>query len=307
MARESYLRGFDMLNEELMKKAKKKRAPQKFQGKVDLKKILKEKTIRKTNKEMLEAMLRTAYGQFEHELKKYFEGKSKIIDDKQTLVELFTNKKFAKSLLKVTKEQEKNSGVVFYAVSELWLTNVKAFVDNDKLLKEYLEVFAKVDKKRIKQIAEILKIKKSEALQIALASATYKGANMKSLRLRFQSFLNELYGVEGLTTKKAIKVIIVCFSGVRNKFLTYALGERTRKNEDEKENFKIVTDAILTIINRMDKDDRKDLIKFYAKRRQNNNNAPRRISLLGLDEDYHNISKTVSKLIDTGMNKEIFA
>lgn len=300
------LEKFDQLNQELSRKAK-KRKPQKFHGNVDLKRILKPKAIKKTDKDTYTAMLTAAFPAFEKELKKYFDGSAKIIDDKQTLIELMTNKKFAKCLIDAIQELEQSPKILFYAISELWLTNAKAFVNDEKLLKKYLKLYADAEKGKIKKIAEALKIKKADALQISLASTNYRGAKMKSLRLRFQGFLNQMYGLEELTEKKVKKAIKLCFKGCENQFITYALGERPRRNDDEKENFSIVTNAILSILEDMDKDDRKNLLKFYAKRRVGNTNAPKRLNLCAISkEEYRGITKTIDKLIDTGMSKDAF-
>lgn len=293
------------LNYELTK-APKKRAKNQFKGNVDIKRLLKEKTIENTNKDMYAQMLSAGFRAFEKELSKYFDGKSKIIEDQQDLVELFTNKKFSKALCRVLKEQGKGEGkIVYYAVSELWLSNIELFVEDSKLMSRYLKAFAESEKSTIKKVADLLDLNKNKtlALQLVLSSISYKQSNFKSMKSRYTAFLNQLYNMEELSKKKIVKVINLCFDQKKLGLVSFALGERPKKSE----NYDIVTDAILTILNSNEKDKIKETIKRLANRKKNNNNLSIRCDLTALDEkEYKHIVRVVDKLISTGMKEEYF-
>ena len=306
------LKNLDDLNRALSQPQKKK-MKRRYEGKVDLKNLLKSKTLKKISKERLEIMLEAAYPQLQRELKKYFEGNSKIIDDKQTLTEIFTNKKFAKSLCKIIDENEINDNLVFYAISELWISGSKAFSKDEKLAERYLKSFSKREKKKIKKVAEILDIKKSQALQIVLSTLHYKGAKIKTMKDRYKTFFTLIYSTaagntngeekHNFTSKQLSKVINILFKDCKLQFYSFALGERERKNDKA---FDAMTKSILNGIDNLPKDTRKELLKNYAKRRKKNNSMNRRVSLLAVANDYPNMNKTIKKLIDTGMNKELF-
>lgn len=289
-----------------------KRVKKAFQGKVDIKQLLKHKTLKKIDEDNLTLQLEAALPQLERELKKYFDGNSKIIDDEQTLTEIFTNKKFSKAICKILDENEDvDNKVIFYVISELWISNNKAFSQNKKLVTRYLKAFSKVEKKRIKKVSKILDISKNDAIHFVLGTLHYKGAKFKTMKKRFQTFLTLSYqtkmgddGETPITTKQITKLIDLLFKDCKTQFYNYALGERERNNNPS---FDVVTKAVLRGIEKMDRDKIKDLLKNFAKRRLKNKNMNRRVSLLSLNSnDYPNICKVVKKLISTGMGKDLF-
>ncbi|MEI2419277.1 hypothetical protein V6O07_03315, partial [Arthrospira platensis SPKY2] len=79
------------------------------------------------------------------------------------------------------------------------------------------------------------------------------------------------------------------------------------KTSEEKEVYSIVTNITLNFIKKMDKDDRKVLLKKYARMREGNANVKRRVNLYsGLADDYKAITKTIDRLINNGFRRELF-
>ena len=301
-------KNLNKLNKELSKPQKRKSTRKLGNQNIDLKKLLKSKTLKKIDKDELVSVLEAGgYNAFLREIKKYFEGNSKVIDDKSTLVEIITNKKLSKALFELLYENDniesQSNKILFYAISELWLSKTKAFINNEKIIKRYLKLYSKFESKKIKAVKKLLDVEKKKALQICLVAVHYKGAKLKSLRSRFSQLLQEIYGISGITPKKVNKLINICFKDCDKMFISFALAER-KKNDPA---FEIVTTAILNRIEDMDKEERKELIKNFAKRKIKNPNMSSRTSLLNLDkEKYKGIVKTVNKLTYNGLNKTLF-
>ena len=286
----------------------KRRKNRKNVKKVDIKVLLKGKTIRKTKTEKYTALLDASFPEFEKEVVKYYQGKSKIIDDKQTLVELLTEKRFAKPLINVLMERETLSQPVYFAISELYVNDTKAFINEVKLVKNYLKVFTHFHKKKIKKLKNKLGISKMEALHLLLCSYSYKGVKLKAMRKRYMNFCKTIYELDELSVAKVIDAIKMCFPKNTYQFIAYALGERNRnENGNGNPNFSIMTEAILKLLEKMDNSDRKDILKSFAKNRQKNPNYKIRVNLYTIDESkYKKVIKTVDKLVYTGLDKELF-
>ena len=83
--------------------------------------------------------------------------------------------------------------------------------------------------------------------------------------------------------------------------------KRNLNTPEQKEVYSLVTNIVLRFIEKMDNDNRRELLKKYAKYRENSINIKRRVNLYNLnDDDYGKILKTVHKLIRHGYRKEIF-
>ena len=115
-----------------------------------------------------------------------------------------------------------------------------------------------------------------------------------------------VYGLNDLTEKKVKKAIKACYGKNPAFIIGIALNEKFKKDN---ENFGIVTNSILSILEKMDKEDRNEILKKYAKRRRDKGcQCSRRLNLLSINEDdYKNINKSVAKLIRNGFNKEVFS
>ena len=305
---------FEELNKQIEKQNEKKRRKknQKHRKPVDMKTLLKNKTIRNNKGEKYEDMLAASYTNFEKELRKSFQGNSKILEDSQDRAELFTNKRFCKAICHVAKDLYEEGGksayprFTMFEISELYITNNKLFAEEEKVCEAYVKLFGKCNKKQIKKLSSEMKIKKMEALALLLSTTSYKDARMKAMIPKFKKFLGLLYDMEDLTEKKVIKAISACFPNKKSQFISFALSERNKSKENK--NFNVVTNAILSILNKMDSDDRKAIIKSYAKNRKAKPNSGRRINLYSIsEEEYKNVARTVERLIDTGMDKELFA
>lgn len=299
------------LNYELTKKPKQK-SKKSFGNmnntNVDLKKLLKEKTINKTSKETYYNMLYGSFNVFRKELYKFFTDKSKF--DKEDLVEVFANSKFSKILCNILKDLDQTDNkraadIIYFTIAEFWLSNIKIFVNDEKLMSRYLQVFAKYEKDKIKKVTKILEVKdKTLALQLVLSSLSFKQATIKQMKSRYTAFLNMIYNLDELSSKQIEKIIKICFGNRSLGIVSFALCERKKNTE----NFDAVTEALLNILNKQDKDKVKETIKRVANRKRKNPNTSLRVNLLSLDEDeYGKITRTVDKLIDTGMNKQYFS
>lgn len=299
----SIMKELSKLEEVKKDKNKKKRT---FKGKVELRFLLKSKTINKTKEETYKDMLSVSLRQFEGELKAYYNGKSKIIDDRQTLTELLTNKKFSKALCTVLKEQDELNKVIFFAIADLYASDNKAFVSDQKLVKRYLKVFSKFNEKKIKKLAKGLDIQKMEALHLLIFGHSFKEAKMKIMRRRYQGFLESLYNINDLDAKKATYALNTCFPNRNYQLISYALGERNKTTAEGNNNFNVVTTAILKMLEKTNKDDRKDILKAFAKNRGKNPNYKIRVNLISIDGKYEGIRQTVKRLTDTGISKELF-
>lgn len=299
----SIMKELSKLEEVKKDKNKKKRT---FKGKVELRFLLKSKTINKTKEETYKDMLSVSLRQFEGELKAYYNGKSKIIDDRQTLTELLTNKKFSKALCTVLKEQDELNKVIFFAIADLYASDNKAFVSDQKLVKRYLKVFSKFNEKKIKKLAKGLDIQKMEALHLLIFGHSFKEAKMKIMRRRYQGFLESLYNINDLDVKKATYALNTCFPNRNYQLISYALGERNKTTAEGNNNFNVVTTAILKMLEKTNKDDRKDILKAFAKNRGKNPNYKIRVNLISIDGKYEGIRQTVKRLTDTGISKELF-
>lgn len=305
-----------MSNLSILGKSQKKKVQPKRRGNyqggqhIDLKRVLKSKTINKMKKEEYTDLLCAAMPLFEKELKRFYDGNSKVIRDKQTLTELFTNKKFGKALCVAMEQQETMPKIVFFTIADLWISGVKAFnsESNEKLVRKYLKTFKEFNSKDLSKLAKILKIDKNVALSLLLTAVTVKGAKFRLMKNRYRAFLDTLYKIEGLSEKKAAKAMKFCFPSNLYQLLSYALSDAPKNTT---ENFNIVTNAVLSIIEDLGKEERKNVLKAYANNRKkmqsNGGNRRTRINLLSIsEEEYKGITKTVSKLIDTGMDKELF-
>ena len=299
----SIMKELSKLEEVKKDKSRKKRT---FNKKVELKFLLKSKTINKTKEETYTDMLAVSLQRFEGELKAYYNGKAKIIDDRQTLTELLTNKKFSKALCTVLKEQNELNKVIFFAIADLYASDNKAFVSDQKLVKRYLKVFSKFNEKKIKKLAKALDIQKMEALHLLIFGHSFKEAKMKIMRRRYQGFLESLYNITDLDAKKATYALTTCFPQRNFQLISYALGERNKTTAEGNDNFNVVTSAILKMLEKTNKDDRKDILKAFARNRGKNPNYKIRVNLMSIDSKYEGISRTVKRLIDTGISRELF-
>lgn len=303
------------MTETLIKPKKEKKKLNRKGRQIPMKELLKPKNIKRAKKgdrqDQFVNDLLVNFPSFEKELKKFYggaDGKSKVFDDREDVVDMFTNKTFAKCLLRVLKEIKETDDipyVVLYAIGDMYVNSDKAFAEDEKLSRKYFKVFDHYNNKRIKKLAKKMEIKPSRSMTLFLAANTFKGLRQKFAFRRAFAFLGLLYGMEDLTEKKVKLALESCY-GKRITFILKAILNEAPKGE-KSEVFSLVTNAALNIMNKMDKDDLKELLKEYAKRRKNNPKAPRRLALLKINEDdYKNIHKTIEKLIRAGFNKEIF-
>jgi hypothetical protein len=292
---------------------KEKKPKKKLIGKgrrVQMKDMLRFKAIRKYKKDALIEDLIVNFPAFERELKKFYGGenpKHALLSDREDIVELLTNGKFSKALIKAMKEISETDyvpAVTLFAVGDMYVNGDEAFSDDEGLIKSYMKVFDKFFGGKIKKLAKAAKISKPDALALLLTSLTFKDVRNKYVFRRSFTFLNLIYGMEELTEKKVKLILEKCYGKRMYMILSAILNESPKKNE---ENFSIVTNAALSILNKMDREDLKELLKNYAKRRRQNGKAPRRISLMDINaEDYRNIHRAIEKLTRTGFAKELF-
>lgn len=275
-----------------------------FSGrKTDIKKLVKTKTINKTPKEQYIDLLGSNIDAFQNEIKKFYMGKSKVFEDRAELVDLFTNKKFAKYLCAAIEEANNTPYPIFFVIGDMLVNEDTAFVEDEKLCKRYFKLFNEFEEEKIKKVAKAFGCKKSVALGLLLTVTSYKDCRMKFMVKRYLAFLDGLYAIEGLTEKKVIKGLKTCFGKRIQYFLSVALTEKPQNNET----FSIVTNAILAIINKMDTSDAKELLRDYSKKRAKYPNGKRRLNFFTINQDdYKTIFKVINRLIDTGFNKETF-
>jgi hypothetical protein len=290
-----------------------KREKRSFKGgkgrQIPMKELLKSKRIKKYDKAELVEDIISNLPAFEKELKKTYGGeggKHRVLEDREDIVDLLTNKKFAKALVKALKEVAETDHipyVVFFAIGDMYVNGDEAFAEDEDLVKAYMKAFDKFFSGKIKKLAKKLKVKRTDALSLILTSISFKDVKAKFIFKRGFTFLNLLYGMEDLDEKKVKTALDACYGKRKNLILTTILNESPKKSE----NFSIVTNAALSILNKMDRDDLKELLKRYAKRRKQNPKSSRRIALAEINEsDYKNINRVIDKLIKTGWNKELF-
>lgn len=277
---------------------------------VDLKKFLKAKTIKNAKKDQYIADLDANLEALEREIRRFYtgKGKSKLFKSQADIVELFTHHKFHKYLCKVLKERAKEKDTeipygILFAISEMYVNNVKAFVKDEELSARYMKAFNAFYDSKIKKLAKKMKIQKVEALSLYLCSISFKDVKYRTLFRRLETFFKSLANIDNLDEKKVKIAIKKCYGKRIGFVLSGALFEKPQSTES----FSIITNAILSIMENMDKDDLKDTLKRYAKRRRNEPKIARRLDLTKIDdEDYKQIHKVISKLEDLGFKHELF-
>lgn len=279
-------------------------------NKIPLKKLIKNKTLRKMDEDFLEDQLYKNMYELGGELRKfYIKGESKVFEDREEIADMLTNRNFSKAAKNVLLESDaKGSDMLLFAISDVQL-NTGALKEDEKILKRYLKIVAKKKSGMINKLTKTLDIPSVDALLIALMTCVFYRAPRKIVRERTYSTLNLLYEtMEGkdLGKKDIKKILSTVFKDNEEDILMYILLEKPNRNA-KTEGFELVTEYVLDKIENMDSYDRKDLLKQYAKARKNNTHIRRRVSLINIDEDdYKNISKTVDKLIRNGMDEELF-
>lgn len=227
-----------------------------------------------------------------------------VFEDKQTAVDLFTNPSFVKRLKSALEEDGGATNVdeIFTFVGDLFNSRNKALQSDEKVVKAYTVMYAEyVGEKKIKKAAKEFKCKKIQILSILLAAQSYESMKHKFITNKFRGTMTEIYKLENLTKKGFLDLIREIFPKRRNMVIGYLLGERKCKLNEE--NFDVVSEAVLTILEKMDIDDRKDILKRYAKFKEKNpKTGGSRLSELG--DDYPRTTKTIERLIDTGYDKE---
>lgn len=285
--------------------------------------LLKSKTIKK-NKKNYDELLTDGFESLARELHKVYNDKNCKLD-RETIYDAFETKVVAKAFIEVCEnymeEDLEIPSVYMYMISDFYLSKVKT-VRESKHFKGMLKMYKKVNKKKIKTIAEELKkcgVNKKQAqlsaLHVCLISQSFEGD--KRSKNRVYMFMNELYKAfndgEKIKEKSIAKIIYTCFNKRMMFFIRLALQEKANvanhlKSAEEREVHSVVTNIVLHFIEKkLDKDDRKELLKNYAKSRQNTVNIKKRVNFTSLnDDDYRNILKTIDRLIDHGYNKELF-
>lgn len=303
----------------LTSEKEKKKKGKKFTGqKVPLNKLTG-KLLKKTKKKEYTQMLGSNIQEFIGEVKKLYcakKGKkSKLFDDKEDLFEILTNKKFCKSLCSVMKEYEDTDmgipDILLVAIGDMFVEGAEGFSDKE-ISKPYLKLVDAAKSKQIKKVAKELDLKKEDqpkgkALGLVLTSISVEGMSGKNSIKRINMFLNLLTQIPELDEKKVKEIIKLCYKKKSLKFfLGIALNEKPKKDN---ENFSIITNGILKILEKMDKEERNDILKAYAKRRKEMDcKCPRRVNLLSInEEDYKGINKSVAKLMRSGYKREIFS
>lgn len=255
-------------------------------------------------------------------LGKMYNNKGKL--DKDDVIDALDNKKFFKAFMKALKElvevDEKIPEGILFMISELYLS--KTELESEEALSKLIKVFTKAKEDEIEAVTKILKkvgyekkSAKQAALKLSLITQGYKGC--RATKTRMYRFLKELYGAfdnDQRMNEKSIEKIIKIFYGKNMPYFALMVledNDSTRRNlttPEQKEVYSIVTNIVLKFIEKkLDNDSRRELIKKYAKYRENSINIKRRVNLYNLnDDDYKNILKTVHKLIRRGYRKEIF-
>lgn len=304
------------------KKHKKKGKRKHFSFFKNPEKIFKGKEIKRLYKEdMLEEELMAGMDCIGEALGKMYNNKGKL--DKDDVIDALDNKKFFKSFSKALKEMvedgEKISDGVLFMISELYLS--KTELEDDDALSKLIKIFSKAKEEEIEEVAKLFKkagyekkSAKQAALKLSLITQGYKGC--RATKTRMYRFLKELYSAfdnDEKINEKTIKKILKIYYG--KNFPYFALmvledNDSTKRNlntPEQKEVYSLVTNIVLRFIEKMDNDNRRELLKKYAKYRENSINIKRRVNLYNLnDDDYGKILKTVHKLIRHGYRKEIF-
>lgn len=303
------------------KEGKKKKKHFKAES-ISTKKLISEKKIKKTKKAEYTELLGANLKGLCEEIRKLYIGKkgSKVFDDRLDLIEVLTNDKFSKCLFKVMKEmKDSKDGIpneIIMPISDMIVNKDGIFSRGDddddmaEICKRYMKIVDMKKGKEIKKLAKELKLSKDDmpkttALALILTSFSAKNWTKNSVN-RALSFLDILYGLNDLTEKKVKKAIKACYGKNPAFIIGIALNEKYKKDN---ENFGIVTNAILSMLEKMDKEDRNEILKKYGKRRREKGcQCSRRLNLLSINEDdYKNIHKSISKFIRNGFKKEIFS
>ena len=301
----------------LTKTEDRKKKIKKYKGeRISIKKLVSEKTIKKTKKAAYLELLGSNIGTLCAELEKFYLSKkgSKVFDDREDIIEVFCNEKFCRTVCKVCKEMKDSKNgipeIIVVAISDMFVNGDKMFMEPE-ICKKYMKVVDMYKGKEIRKLAKKLDLSKDEkpktqALALILTSFRVKRLNGKISLRRALSFLGLIYDMNDVSEKTVKKILKECYGKDLSYILGIALNEKYIKDN---ENFSVVTNAILEVIEKMDRDDRNELLKKYAKRRrERNNNVPRRLNLLSInEEDYKNIHKTMNKLMKAGYKKEIFS
>ena len=288
------------------KSERKYKKGKKFSGRqVNLKTLVKSKTINKTDKNEYMDMLGSNIQNLKKEIFKYYsKGESKIFEDRSDLVDLFTNKKFVKYLCAVLEEIEDTPYEIFFVVGDMLINEDAALIDEEKICQKYFKLFNNFQGDKIKKIAKAFGCKKSDALVLLLIITKFKDARLKLMAKRYLKFLEQLYQLEELEERKVAKGLKVCFGEKLDEFISVAL---TEKPDTNNESFNVVTNAILSIINKMDMSDAKSILRDYSKKRAKYPNGKRRLNFFTINQDeYKTIFKAIDRLLDTGCRKETF-
>lgn len=286
-----------------MERSRKGRKHRKFND-ADLRRLLRGKTIRNMDKDEYAELLLSALPALCREIQKFYENNSKVFDDKQTAVDLFTNAAFVKRLKNAIEEDGGATNVdeIFTFVGDLFNSRNKALQSDEKVVKAYTVMYAEyVGEKKIKKLAKEFKCKKIQILSILLAAQSYEGMKHKYITNKFRGTMTEIYKLENLSKKGFLELIKVLFPKRRNMVIGFLLGER--KFQGNEDNFDTVSEAVLTILEKMDIDDRKDILKRYAKYKEKNPKMGG-VRLAEVGEDYPRTRKTIDRLIDTGYSKD---
>lgn len=274
-----------------------------------LKKLLKGKTIKNTDKEEYIELLADSLPLLNKELYKLGAGNSQVFEDVQGAVDILTNPLFVKRLKKAIDLVEQYDGhakldVLFSYISDLYNSRNRAFSEDEEVIGGYTKLFAKyVGEKKIKKLAKQFGCEKVTVLSILLAGQAYDGVKAKKLTQKFRGVLNEVYKIKNLDKNMFREIIKLVFPRKRNMLLQYLMSEKPPVKGYEK-NYNIVTNAMLSMLEKMDQDDRKDLIKAHAKAKiKNPKLCGYRLSKL---DNYPGTKKTVERLIATGFDKSLF-
>lgn len=279
---------------------------------VKIKELVKNKNIKKVPKDVYIACLLASMRDFEKEIKKAFEGNSKVWDDQEEMFELFCNERFAKRIKEAVKQmldQEYVSAPIMFVIGSMFVSKFPDFDDED-ISKLYSKLVDKCYKKEIEKVTKIIKPymkgknDKSEikmaALALVMTSITISAPN-KVIAPRIRTFLSlcRNYLGEDIKVKELSKLIEKLYKKHSLKvFIKTALGEK--KTDKNSYGFDIMTDSILKVLNDQDKDDIKELLKEFIKARKKNNKIPCRTNLLEIDDKYKKVLSVCEKLEDRG-------
>ena len=283
--------------------------------------LLKKK--KEINKPGYEETFFQAFQPLAKSLVKMFNGKNGNMDF-EDVVDAFSRKKVAKAFLNVCEDYIDNGvkipEVYTFLISELYLSggDIKETKEFKKLLqffKDYNEEKIEALEKHLKKLDVPKKERKSSALLFALLSASFPGYNRQ--RQRISKFFKQLYrsfnSGEDIKEKNIKGIIYTCFGKKSMSRISKILLKDKRfvaenlKTKEEKEVYSIVTTIILDFINKLDDDDRKELLKKYAKDREGKLNQKLRVNFYALsDDDYKKILKTISRLNNNGFRRELF-